>query len=491
MHGQDVDIPSPEQGQGNTMFVLLISLTAALGGFLFGFDSGVINGTVGALQDAFDSDAVGVGFSVSSMLLGSAAGAFFAGTVADKFGRRLVMIATACLFIFSAWGSGIAGGTTTFVFFRIVGGVAVGAASVLAPAYISEVSPAHIRGRMATLQQLMIVVGLFVAFLSNYLIAGAAGGASATFLWDFQAWRWMYWMEIIPGSIFLISLLFIPESPRYLVAAGRADEAQHVLHRLLDAKDKAAQTVADIKSTVLESRKPRISDIISAHTGRVHPIVWVGLGLAALQQFTGINVIFYYGATLWQAAGFDESSALMQNVITGSVNVFFTFVAIALIDKVGRRPLLLIGALGQAAMLAVMAFIFGTAAAGDADTLMLSDGAGLTALLAANAYVAFFAFSWGPVMWVLLGEMFPNRFRGAALALAGLTQWLSNFLITMTFPIMLAGLGLGVSYGIYAAFGVLAFIFVKRYLNETMGKTLEDMSREHEAADVAAGQAAP
>ena len=486
----DATIPPPAEGEGNTLLVVLISLAAALGGFLFGFDSGVINGTVDALQDAFDSDAVGTGFNVASMLLGSAVGAFFAGTVADKFGRRPVMIATAIVFIISAWGSGIAGGSATFVFFRIIGGVAVGAASVLAPAYISEVAPAHIRGRLATLQQLMIVIGLFVAFLSNYLIAGAAGSASALFWWEFPAWRWMYWVEIIPGSIFLISLLFIPESPRYLVAAGRDSEANQVLQRLLNAKEKARQTVADIKDTVLETRKPRLSDIISTHTGRVHPIVWIGLGLAALQQFTGINVIFYYGATLWQAAGFDEGSALMQNVISGSVNVFFTFVAIALIDKVGRRPLLLVGALGQAVMLGVMAVVFGTAATGDADTLQMSDNAGLIALVAANAYIAFFAFSWGPVMWVMLGEMFPNRFRGAALALAGLVQWLSNFTITMTFPVLLASVGLGVSYGIYAAFGLVAFVFVKRYIKETMGKTLEDMSREHEAADAAAGEGA-
>ncbi|MES3628935.1 MAG: sugar porter family MFS transporter, partial [Longimonas sp.] len=489
MKDRQANIPAPEQEQGNTPLVVLISMAAALGGFLFGFDSGVINGTVDALQDAFDSDAVGTGFNVASMLLGSAVGAFFAGTVADRYGRRPVMIATAIVFIISAWGSGVAGSSATFVFFRLIGGVAVGAASVLAPAYISEVAPAHIRGRLATLQQLMIVIGLFIAFLSNYLIAGSAGSASALFWWDFPAWRWMYWVEIIPGSIFLISLLAIPESPRYLVAAGRESEAQAVLQRLLNAKEKARQTVANIKDTVLESRKPRLADIISEHTGRVHPIVWVGLGLAALQQFTGINVIFYYGATLWQAAGFDESSALMQNVISGSVNVFFTFVAIALIDKVGRRPLLLIGALGQAAMLGVMAFVFGTAATGDADALQLSDNAGLVALLAANAYIAFFAFSWGPVMWVMLGEMFPNKFRGAALALAGLVQWLSNFVITMTFPVLLASVGLGVSYGIYAAFGVLAFVFVKRYIRETMGRTLEDMSREHEAADARAGGA--
>jgi len=489
MQDNELEIPAPEEGQGNTLMVILISMAAALGGFLFGFDSGVINGTVDALQEAFNSDAVGTGFNVASMLLGSAVGAFFAGTVADKFGRRLVMIATACLFIFSAWGSGVAWGSAPFVFFRITGGVAVGAASVLAPAYISEISPAHIRGRMATLQQLMIVIGLFIAFLSNYLIAGAAGSASDLFWFDFPAWRWMYWVEIVPGSVFLISLLFIPESPRYLVAAGRDGEAQDVLERLLNAKEKAKQTVADIKDTVLDTRKPRLSDIVSEHTGRVHPIVWVGLGLAALQQFTGINVIFYYGATLWQAAGFDESSALMQNVISGSVNVGFTFIAIALIDKVGRRPLLLIGALGQAAALGVMAFIFSTGSLGPEGGLQLSENNGLIALLAANTYIAFFAFSWGPIMWVMLGEMFPNRFRGAALAMAGLVQWLSNFLITMTFPILLARLGLGVSYGIYAAFGVIAFVFVQQYIEETMGKTLEDMSREHEAADIAAGQA--
>lgn len=487
MQDQEAYIPDPEDG-GNTALVIFISMAAALGGFLFGFDSGVINGTVDALQEAFNSDAVGTGFNVASMLLGSAVGAFFAGTVADKFGRRLVMIATACLFIFSAWGSGIAWSSPTFVFFRIVGGVAVGAASVLAPAYISEISPAHIRGRMATLQQLMIVVGLFIAFLSNYLIAGAAGSASDVFWLDFQAWRWMYWVEILPGSVFLISLFFVPESPRYLVAAGREGEAQDVLQRLLNAKDKARQTVADIKETVVGSRKPRLSDIVSEHTGRVHPIVWVGLGLAALQQFTGINVIFYYGATLWQAAGFDESSALMQNVISGSVNVGFTFIAIALIDKVGRRPLLLIGALGQAAALAVMAFVFSTGSLGPDGGLQLSSSNGLVALLAANAYIAFFAFSWGPIMWVMLGEMFPNRIRGAALALAGMVQWGSNFLITMTFPILLSTLGLGVAYGIYAAFGVVAFVFVQQYIEETMGKTLEQMSQEHEAADIAAGQ---
>ncbi len=472
--GNDVQVESY-----NLLRVIFLSVVAAIGGFLFGFDSGVINGTVDALQLAFDSDAVGTGFNVASMLLGCAAGAFFAGNLADKFGRKPVMIATAAFFILSAWGSGVSGSSPEFVLFRIIGGLAVGAASILAPAYISEIAPAKIRGSLATLQQLMIVIGLFAAFMSNYWLAGLSGGASELLWGGFQTWQWMFWVEIVPASIFLISLLFIPESPRYLVAAGKNDEAKSVLTSLSDSVDAEAKVV-DIKSTLREGSKPSLKDVISSYTGKIHPIVWVGVGLAALQQFTGINVIFYYGATLWQAAGFTEADALLTNVISGSVNVIFTFVAIALIDRLGRKPLLLIGSLGQAVMLGALAYIFGTAPTGDADTLVLSEDMGTYALLAANAYIAFFAFSWGPVMWVMLGEMFPNKFRGAALAVCGLVQWGSNFTITMTFPIMLTYLGLGFSYGIYATFGLIAYFFVKLFIKETKGRTLEDMSRESE-----------
>lgn len=469
-------------GDDNTLRVIFISLIAALGGFLFGFDSGVINGTVDALQLAFNSDAAGTGFNVASMLLGCAVGAFFAGTIADKFGRKPVMLVTAVAFIISAWGSGISGSSEMFVFFRILGGLAVGAASILTPAYISEIAPSRIRGSLATLQQLMIVIGLFVAFLSNYLIANASGGSTELFLAGFDAWQWMFWVEIIPASLFLFGLIFIPESPRYLVAAGKYDLAKQVLSSLsfkASADEDAHAKVEDIKSTLEENRRPRLSDILNKYTGNLHPIVWAGLGLAALQQFTGINVVFYYGATLWQAAGFTEADALMTNVISGSVNIVFTFVAIALIDKIGRKPLLLAGSLGQAVMLGVMAYIFGTAATGGAGNLVLEGNMGLYALLAANAYIACFAFSWGPVMWVMLGEMFPNQFRGAALAVCGISQWGSNFIITMSFPILLSSIGLGLSYGIYAFFGIVAYFFVKYFVNETKGKTLEDMSREH------------
>lgn len=465
---------------GNLLPILFFSFVAALGGFLFGFDSGVINGTVDALQSEFNSSEVGTGFNVASVLLGCAAGAFFAGNLADKWGRRPVLILTALVFIVSAWGSGASGGSAEFVFFRILGGLAVGAASILCPAYISEIAPSGIRGSLATLQQLMIVIGLFMAFVNNYFIAEAAGSASEVFWFGYEAWQWMYWMEIVPATLFFVTLLFIPETPRYLVAADREGEARAVLQQLATAGN-IDDKVADIRSTLEEKHRPSMSDLIQKHAGRVHPLVWVGVGLAALQQFTGINVVFYYGATLWQAAGFTEASALLTNVVNGSVNVLFTFVAIALIDKVGRKPLLQVGALGQAVMLGVMAYTFGTAAVGEAGALEMGGTMGMVALVAANGFIAFFAFSWGPIMWVMLGEMFPNKFRGAALAVCGLVQWLANFTITMTFPILLENIGLGVSYGIYAAFGVVAYVFVKLFIQETKGRTLEDMSREAEA----------
>lgn len=459
--------------------VIFLSVIAALGGFLFGYDSGVINGTVDAIQQAFDSDAAGTGFNVASMLLGCAFGAFFAGNIADKIGRKPVLLLTAATFIISAWGSGIATSSGEFVIFRLLGGLAVGAASIIAPAYIGEIAPARYRGGLISLQQLAIVVGIFASFLSNYLIASAAGTATAEFWFGFDAWQWMFWMEIIPASVFLTALIFIPESPRYLVASGKSEQAEKVLGRLFYGMDIKAK-VEDIRLTVTRERKPRMWDMVSQKTKNLHPIVWAGLGLAALQQFTGINVVFYYGAVLWQAAGFTEADALFTNVVTGSVNVAFTLLAIYLVDKIGRKPLLMIGGLGQAAMLAVLGLVFGFAAEGDAGALQLTGSEGVIALLAANLYVAFFATTWGPVMWVMLGEMFPNKFRGAALAVCGVAQWGSNFIITMTFPVLLASIGLGLSYGIYAFFGIVAFIFVRKVIKETKGRTLEEMSLEHE-----------
>ena len=459
--------------------VIFLAFVAAIGGFLFGFDSGVINGTVDALQAAFNSDATGTGFNVASVLLGCVVGAFFAGTLADRFGRKPMMLTAGLVFILSAWGSGISEGSLEFVIYRLVGGLAVGAASILAPLYISEIAPSRIRGRLATLQQLMIVIGLFMAFMSNYSLVGISGGAEQELWWGFQTWSWMFWAEILPASLFVIVLVFIPESPRYLVASNQSEKAIKVLSGISNVAE-ATVKVEDIKTTVRADSRPKLSDVISKYTGKIHPLVWVGIGIAVLQQFTGINVIFYYGATLWQAAGFTEADALLTNVISGSVNIFFTIVAIVLVDKVGRKPLLLVGSIGQALMLGVMAYFFGTAAVDSANNLILEGNNGTYALIAANGYIAFFAATWGPVMWVMLGEMFPNQYRGAALALCGIAQWGSNFTITMTFPIMLSYLGLGVSYGVYAVFGIVAYFFVKSLVKETKGRSLEDISREQE-----------
>lgn len=457
----------------NHSYIVAASLVAALGGFLFGFDSGVINGTVGALNVAFHSSNFGSGFNVASILLGCAAGAFLAGTLADKFGRRSVLIVTAVLFIIGSWGSGIAHSSLEFIFYRVLGGLAVGAASIVCPAYISEIAPSEIRGRLASLQQLAIVSGLFFAFLNNYIFAGAAGTAGSSFWFGFQAWQWMFWAEIIPATVFLIGLLFICESPRYLVAANRIETARYVLARL--GHPDPAKKVREIQETLRTGHKPRMSDLYDPVARRIRPILWVGIGLAAFQQLVGINVVFYYGAVLWRSAGFSEGNALWQNVISGAVNIGSTFVAIALVDKLGRKPLLIFGSIGMTITLGLLAWIFGSAASDARGSLALTSMAGRSALIVANAYIFCFGVSWGPVMWVMLGEMFQNQFRGAALSVSGFVQWISNFAITMTFPILLGSFGLGGAYGLYTIFAAISIFFVVKLVRETKGKPLEEM----------------
>ena len=288
----------------NAPFILLISCIATIGGFLFGFDSGVINGTVDGLQLAFQSDSVGTGFNVASMLLGCAVGAFFAGRLADILGRRTLLIMASVFFVVSAWGSGIAGGSVEFVVYRVLGGMAVGAASVIAPAYIGEVAPAQYRGRLITVQQIAIITGLFSAFVSNYLLAGFAGASTEELWWGFEAWRWMFWIEIAPAGLFFAGLLFIPESPRYLVIGGRTETARAVLTKLYGPGRGEAKLREIDASLAADHHRPKFSDLIDNATGRIRKLVWVGIGLATFQQLVGINVVFYYGAVLWQAGGF-------------------------------------------------------------------------------------------------------------------------------------------------------------------------------------------
>jgi SP family sugar:H+ symporter-like MFS transporter len=455
------------------LFIVLVSCVATIGGFLFGFDSGVINGTVDGLSAAFNSDSMGTGFNVASMLLGCAVGAFSAARLADKYGRKSLLIVAAVLFIVSAWGSGIATSSMEFIVYRILGGLAVGAASVMTPAYISEIAPARLRGRLSSIQQVAIITGLFCAFVSNYLLADIAGESTAKFWMDYESWRWMFWIELVPAILFFGLLMLIPESPRYLVLNKKDQQAEQVLTRLYGASGQ--QKLTEIQSSLAGDRhEPKLSDLVDKATGKVRKIMWIGIGLATLQQLVGINVVFYYGAVLWQAVGFSEADALLINVISGAVSIAACVTTMYLIDKVGRKPFLMIGSIGMAVTLSTMVFAFLNSVVGDSGALEMGDF-GIVALIAANAYVFFFNLSWGPIMWVMLGEMFPNQIRGSGLAIAGVAQWVTNFIITMTFPILLAGVGLAGAYGLYSVCAIISVFFVAKFVYETKGKELEEM----------------
>lgn len=449
---------------------VLLASVAALGGFLFGFDTAVINGAVSAMQAEFGMGVWLTGFVVSSALLGCVAGAYLAGWLAERWGRIRVMVLASVLFTVSAIGSGLAIGPWDMIGWRVIGGIGVGAASVIAPAYIAEIAPASIRGRLGSLQQLAIVSGIFVALLSDYFLATVAGGSSEA-LWGSTAWRWMFWAEVIPAVAYGVLALTIPESPRYLVTLGRIEDAREVLGRVMLTG--IPERISEIQRTVRREARASLADLRGG-TGKVLPIVWIGIALSVFQQFVGINVIFYYSSTLWQAVGFTEEDALTQTVITSITNIAVTVVAIALIDKIGRRRLLLIGSGGMFLSLGTMAWIFANAPVVDGAPA-LGDQAGIVALVAANAFVVFFGMSWGPTVWVLLGEMFNNAIRATALGIAAAAQWLANFAISTTFPVM-ADVGLGFAYGFYTTFALLSFFFVMKWVPETKGIELEDMA---------------
>ncbi|MEN3749821.1 sugar porter family MFS transporter [Sphingomonas sp. HF-S3] len=471
--------------RANIGLIGAIVAVATIGGLLFGYDSGAVNGTQEGLRAAFQLDDAGLGFTVGSLLIGCFIGAFFAGTLADRMGRRNVMRLAAVLFLIGALIQGIVNDHTLFLIARVLGGMAVGAASVLSPAYISEVAPANIRGRMTTVQQIMIITGLTAAFFANYYLAQAAARPlvagdvpSLNPLWlGIAAWRWMYLMQAVPAVVFLIALFFIPESPRYLVSKGRNEDALTVLTSLFGTKQ-AALKLAEIRASFSVDHRPRLSDVLTPAGGSgflgIRSVVWAGLLLAVFQQLVGINVIFYYGATLWQAAGYSESEAMMTNIISGSISIVACFVTIGLVDRIGRKPLLLIGSAGMTITLFIMVYAFSTGTLTN-NTLHLPGNNGQIAVYAALAYSAFFNISWGPVMWVMLGEMFPNQIRGSALAVCGFAQWFANYLVAQSFPIMLGGIGLAYSYSFYAVCAFISFFLVQKFIKETKGKELEAM----------------
>jgi len=459
----------------NMAFIAAIVAVATIGGFMFGYDSGVINGTQKGLESAFDLGKLGIGVNVGAILVGSSVGAFLAGRMADLIGRRGVMMLAAVLFLFSALLAGAAGSSAVFIIARIIGGLGVGAASVISPVYISEVTPAAVRGRLSSVQQVMIISGLTGAFVANFVLARYAGGSTAQLWLDFPAWRWMFWLQAIPAAIYFLALLVIPESPRYLVARGQEERAHAVLTRLFGAEAASRKVVEIRNSLAADHHRPKLSDLIDKASGKIRPIVWTGIGLAVFQQLVGINVVFYYGATLWEAVGFSEDYALQTNILSGVLSIGACLATIALVDRIGRKPLLLIGSAGMAVTLATVAYAFSTAVTAPGGAVTLPGNNGVIALVAANLYVIFFNMSWGPIMWVMLGEMFPNQIRGSGLAVSGFAQWIANALISVSFPALAVSPGLAITYTGYAFFAAVSFFFVRALVHETKGRELEDM----------------
>ncbi|MGB7362442.1 MAG: sugar porter family MFS transporter [Rhodococcus sp. (in: high G+C Gram-positive bacteria)] len=455
-----------------TAKVIGVTVAAAVGGFLFGFDSSVINGAVDSIQGRFGLGDVLTGFTVAIALLGCAAGAWFAGGLADRWGRKKVMMLGSALFIISSIGSGLAFSVPDLMLWRVLGGLGIGIASVIAPAYIAEISPARMRGSLASLQQLAITIGIFAALLSDAVLANTADGASNDLWMGLEAWRWMFLVGVIPAIVYGVLAMLIPESPRYLVGKHLDEEAAEVLANITGEKH-PNERIHEIRLTLRKEQRSSFADIRGPRFG-LQPLVWVGIIMAVLQQFVGINAIFYYSTTLWKSVGFTESQSFTTSVITSIINVAMTFVAILFVDRVGRRNLLMAGSIGMfvGLMLAAVAF---SQQIGTGDDVSLPEPWGVVALVGANLFVIFFASTWGPIMWVLLGEMFPNRMRAMALGIGTAANWIANFVISLLFPSLTETVGLTIVYGGFAFFAAVSFFFVKAKIPETNGMELEDM----------------
>lgn len=459
------------QNHLNMSYVWMICLVAACGGLLFGYDWVVIGGAKPFYEAYFGiTDPAQSGWAMSSALAGCVFGALISGWCADRFGRKLPLIISAILFSASAWGTAVATHFDWFVFYRIVGGVGIGLASALSPMYIAEVSPAEKRGKFVAINQLTIVIGVLAAQLVNLMIAEPVA-SSATMQdivhsWNGQVgWRWMFGAELIPAVLFLLLMFLVPDSPRWLAKAGKPDKAERMLRRIGSA-EYARETMADIRATLGENtQKVAVSELLNP---RVRPIIVIGIVLAVFQQWCGINVIFNYAQEIFASAGFDINSTLKSIVATGLINLIFTIIALPLVDKLGRRKLMLLGAAG---LTIIYVLIAGAYALG----IM-----GLPVLLLVLAAIAIYALTLAPVTWVLLSEIFPNRVRGMAMSVGTLALWIACFLLTYTFPLLNANLGASGSFLLYGIICALGFVFVLRSVPETKGVTLEAL--EHQLA---------
>jgi sugar porter (SP) family MFS transporter len=449
--------------------VIFITAAAAMGGFLFGYDSSVINGAVEAIRDRYDIGSGTLAQVIAVALIGCAIGAATAGRIADRIGRIRCMQIAAALFTVSAIGSALPFALWDLAFWRVVGGFAIGMASVIGPAYIAEVAPAAYRGRLGAFQQAAIVIGIAVSQLVNYAILNLADGDQRGEIAGLEAWQWMLGVMVVPALLYGLLSFAIPESPRFLISVGRKDRAREVLGEVEGHSVDLDARVAEIEAAMRREHKSTFKDLLGGRFALL-PIVWVGIGLSVFQQLVGINVAFYYSATLWQSVGVDPSGSFFYSFTTSIINIIGTVIAMVLVDRVGRKPLALVGSAGMAVSLAFEAWAFSA----DLVDGKLPETQGVVALVAAHAFVLFFALSWGVVVWVFLGEMFPNRIRAAALGVAASAQWLANWLITASFP-SLADWNLSGTYVIYTVFAVLSIPFVLKYVKETKGKALEEM----------------
>ncbi|RKR73696.1 sugar porter family MFS transporter [Frondihabitans australicus] len=463
--------------------VTALAVVAAIGGFLFGFDSSVINGAVNSITSHFKIPEALSGFTVASALIGCAVGAYVAGRLADRMGRIRVMLIGSGLFLVSSIGAGLSFAVWDFVLWRLIGGLGIGIASVIAPAYISEVSPKAIRGRLASFQQLAITLGIFAALLSDQLLVTGNNGDASANLGPFEAWRWMFLVGIIPSVVYGVLALTLPESPRYLAGAGRRDDARDVLSKIVPTET-VETNLKDIEDAIQKEASMETKASIRGTVLGLKGIVWVGIILAILQQFVGINVIFYYSTTLWQAVGFKASQSFLISTISSIINVVVTFVAIIWADRWGRRPLLIAGSVGMTLSLAFMAIAFSQSHLVNGNP-QLPGAWGPIALVAANIFVISFGATWGPLMWVLLGEMFPPGIRAAALGIGSTFNWIANFVVTVMFPV-LAGINLAFAYGIFAFFALVSFFFVFFKIKETKGRSLEEMGESALAGEASA-----
>jgi MFS transporter, SP family, xylose:H+ symportor len=443
-------------------YVYFAAFVAALGGLLFGYDTAVISGTIGFLREHFDLSAAQMGWTASSALIGCIIGVVCAGILSDWIGRKKVLIFAAVLFAISALGSAVPRNITELVLFRIIGGCGVGAASMLSPLFIAEISPANIRGRLVSWNQFAIVSGMLAVYFVNYIIAG-----SSDHVWNVTfGWRWMFASEFIPAILFLVLLFLVPESPRWLVKQGRGKKALEILAKIGGAEH--AQTeLLEIKETISQEG----NSIKQLFKPGLKTLVGVGIGLAVLQQVTGINVFLYYAPEIFKKLGSGTNTALLQTIIVGACNMGFTIVAIKTVDKFGRKPLMLIGATGMGISL----FALGLSAYFQQTAMWL--------LVFILGYIACFALSVGPVTWVILSEIFPTRFRGRAMSIATVTLWAANYLVSQTFPMLDENVWLvekfnhGFSFWIYGSFCVVLVLVVKKWVPETKGKSLEEIER--------------